>query len=269
MARSNTPSLRLLVVDDEPEIRELLTEYLTARGHTVEVALDGRGALERLRTHPFDVVLTDVRMPVMEGGALVSAIQEENLSVGVVVMTGFPTIQTATQALKMGASDYVLKPFRLRDIHDSIVRAAGRSRLEQDLARAEACLALYEAAHRVPLAPPDEALDSLWVALGLAACTEARATAFACWQPAPGQTPADWTLVASRTPTAALLHLDPSTIEVARLDGRLAVVPVLVNLERVVVFAVDGGDVRSTAQLEQLELLARPLAYALAQHSQR
>lgn len=258
-------ALRLLVVDDEPEIRELLQEYLSARGHTVELAADGRAALERLRAAPFAVVLTDVRMPVMEGGDLVSAIREEGLSVGVVVMTGFPTIQTATRALKMGASDYLLKPFRLRDVHDALMRAAGRSRLEQRLARTEACLALHELAHQ-PL--PPAAADSragLWSALSAAARAEAAASSFACWlAPSAGSGPdAAWSLVAQHAATPDLLGIDPAAVEVPRLEGQLAAVPVLLDLDRLAVFAVDGGELRTTTHLERLTILARPLALAL------
>ncbi|MDG1480463.1 MAG: response regulator [Myxococcota bacterium] len=145
MTNHSTQRLRVLIVDDEFEIRELLGEYLSARGHEVYTASDGQQALSWLERNTADVLLTDVQMPTVTGVELVTALHRKSVRIGVVVMTGFPTVEIVTAAMKMGVSDYLLKPFRLRDVYSAVMRAAAGGQAEHELARLKLRTALVEA----------------------------------------------------------------------------------------------------------------------------
>jgi two-component system response regulator PilR (NtrC family) len=107
---------RLLVVDDELSLRELLTLFLRKEGHEVEVAHNGLQALERLQRERFDVVLSDVRMPRMSGLDLLSELRERDIRTQVIVMTAFSTTEVALEAMRRGAYDYLVKPFQLEEV---------------------------------------------------------------------------------------------------------------------------------------------------------
>jgi FixJ family two-component response regulator len=116
----------VLVVDDEEEILELLQEYLTVRGYRAWTARNGQEALDRIRTEQVDVILTDMKMPTLGGIELLELVSALPRPIAVVMMTGFGTVETAIHAMKLGAADYVLKPFKLRDIHKALTSAHDR-----------------------------------------------------------------------------------------------------------------------------------------------
>lgn len=173
MTTSNLPA-SILVVDDEEAIVELVGEYLRARGMNVQTASDGDQALAVLEAGGIDLVLTDLRLPVRGGMSLLEVVVERSEPVAAVVMTGYGTIETATQALKMGAADYLLKPVRLKDLHRALAEAlAGRRRaLAQQ--QAQDANALYE--RLLGLAGPVQA-DDLLARLARVATHEAGAAA--------------------------------------------------------------------------------------------
>ncbi|MEY3013299.1 MAG: hypothetical protein RIT45_2034 [Pseudomonadota bacterium] len=107
---------RVLVVDDELSLRELLTIFLRREGHDVEVAHNGLQALEILQQRAFDLVITDVRMPRMSGLDLLAELRERGIDVQVIVMTAYSTTETALEAMRRGAYDYVIKPFQLDEV---------------------------------------------------------------------------------------------------------------------------------------------------------
>lgn len=137
--------IRVLVVDDEESIVELVAEYLAARGMVVTTAGDGERAIALLESQPIDVVLTDLRLPVRGGMSLLERIVERTVPVATVVMTGYGTIETATQALKLGAADYLLKPVRLRELHEALHKALRNQRRAQERERAVRRVPLYQA----------------------------------------------------------------------------------------------------------------------------
>ena len=100
----------ILVVDDEPSILKLLKEALTQWGYQVECVGTGAEALEAVRTGLYDAAITDIRMPEMNGLDLLREIKRHDESIEVIVMTGYPTISSAVEALKEGAYDYLSKP---------------------------------------------------------------------------------------------------------------------------------------------------------------
>src|SRR3989442_233824 len=109
---------RILVVDDEAAILRLLKEALTQWGYQVTGATSAAEALQALRGDMFDAVITDIRMPDMNGLELLKEIKRHDESVEVVVMTGYPTIASAVEALKEGAFDYLSKPLLLDEQRD-------------------------------------------------------------------------------------------------------------------------------------------------------
>jgi DNA-binding NtrC family response regulator len=119
-------SARVLVVDDERSILQLLREALTHWGYQVTTASSGREALDALRTSVFHVAMTDIRMPDMSGLDLLREIKKLDETIEVVVMTGYPAISSAIEALKEGAYDYLSKPVMLDEIHHLMQRMMER-----------------------------------------------------------------------------------------------------------------------------------------------
>jgi DNA-binding response OmpR family regulator len=126
---------RILVADDDPPILELLGEYLATRGHDVSLVSDGEMAHSALQKGNFDVLLTDLKMPGQDGLTLLRHVQENNLPVATLLMTGYGTIESAISAMKSGAHNYLIKPFRLREVHNAIVEAVLAQKQEQNTLR--------------------------------------------------------------------------------------------------------------------------------------
>jgi len=119
----SVPLARILVVDDEAPIRDILRQYLSEQGHEVEQASDGVEALVCLAKSDIELVVTDVRMPVMGGLELLANIGARHHDVGVVMLTACDDVASAVRAMQSGALDYVLKPFRLEDLGGTVDRA--------------------------------------------------------------------------------------------------------------------------------------------------
>ncbi len=113
---------RILVVDNEPKMRRILELSLKNLGHEVEQAGDGREALAAIERGAFDLVLSDLRMPNMDGIALLQALRERGEDVPVIVLTAYGTIETAVAAMKLGAVDYILRPFEIETIELAVSR---------------------------------------------------------------------------------------------------------------------------------------------------
>jgi DNA-binding NtrC family response regulator len=124
---SGTP-IRVLIAEDETHLGTILEQFLTARGFSVRIVRDGRAALEQLRTENFDVALLDVVMPEVDGLEVLRLIREEPLPPEVIVITGNGTIETAIAALKLGAYDFLSKPYRMAEI-EALVRRAWEKRM--------------------------------------------------------------------------------------------------------------------------------------------
>lgn len=114
---------RILVVDDEPKMRRILELSLKAMGHEVEQAGDGQEALDMLAAGSFDLLLTDLRMPRLDGIGLLTALRDAENDIPVIVMTAYGTIETAVAAMKVGAADYVIRPFEMETIEMAVTRA--------------------------------------------------------------------------------------------------------------------------------------------------
>ncbi len=116
----------ILVVDDEESMRHFLQKTLRREGYEVVTARDGPEALEVAQRQPPDVALVDVRMPGMDGVAVLRALRSMLPHLPVVLMTGFGTVQNALHAMKQGATDYITKPFRVEAVRTTVEKAIAR-----------------------------------------------------------------------------------------------------------------------------------------------
>lgn len=114
----NTPSI--LVVDDELLIRDLLYDFFHGQGWDIAVAEDGEKALRILQSQKIDLVLTDIRMPQMDGLTLTSEMQQSYPDIPVVLMTGYPSVDSAVTALRCRVTDYITKPFNINKLYKVI-----------------------------------------------------------------------------------------------------------------------------------------------------
>ncbi|HEY9199042.1 MAG TPA: sigma-54 dependent transcriptional regulator [Gammaproteobacteria bacterium] len=114
---------RILVVDDEAKMRRLLELSLKGLGHDVVQAEDGEAALAAFDAAPFDLVLTDLRMPRLDGMGLLRALRERGEDVPVIVLTAYATVETAIEAMKLGATDYMIRPLEMKDLELAVTRA--------------------------------------------------------------------------------------------------------------------------------------------------
>lgn len=163
---------RILVVDDERVIREILAEFLTLEGFTVDTVEDGEKALTELRLRPYDLVISDLKMPKISGLQLLQRVAEENLGVLVVIMTGFGTVESAIEAMKKGAYDYVLKPFKVEEVIHVVQRALHRQRLAAENIRLREALTIYRVSEAIARA---QELDHILDVILDAAIAEAKA----------------------------------------------------------------------------------------------
>lgn len=107
---------KILIVDDEQSYRQLLTLVFEEQGNTVRTAMNGRQALEHLAAEPADIIISDVKMPDMDGIDLLRSVRETQPDLGVILMTAFASVETAREAFKLGADDFIQKPFDVEEL---------------------------------------------------------------------------------------------------------------------------------------------------------
>jgi len=140
----NPESPRILVVDDERVIREILSDFLGLEGYVVRTVEDGVQALEELQKRSYNLVISDLKMPKMNGLDLIQKITELGIPVLTVIMTGFGTVETAIEAMKHGAYDYILKPFKVEEVIHIVKRGLDRQRLQHENIRLKDALSIYK-----------------------------------------------------------------------------------------------------------------------------
>ena len=129
------PKARILAVDDQRYFRELIEEFLTAEGFETQTASSGEEALHLLERASFDIVLTDLVMPGMDGSELVHRVKSRNPDQDIVVVTGVVDVKTAVDAMKLGATDYLLKPFDRQALGLCLEGILQKRRLQSEHAR--------------------------------------------------------------------------------------------------------------------------------------
>lgn len=122
---------RILIVEDEDNIREVLLRTLQEHGHAVTAAADGAAALEAMGRQEFDLVLTDLKLPGPSGLELLDHIKEHTHDTAVILMTAYGSVENAVEAMKRGADDYLVKPFRLEEVEVKIGRLLEERRLQE------------------------------------------------------------------------------------------------------------------------------------------
>jgi excisionase family DNA binding protein len=116
---------RILVADDEASIRDLLAKTLALAEYEVDVVPDGRSAIERLRIMPYDLLITDLKMPGIDGLAVIREARRLRADIPVIIITGFSTEASAIEAVNLGVSGYLTKPFRVPRVLATAAKALG------------------------------------------------------------------------------------------------------------------------------------------------
>ena len=126
-ARATPPAgrPRVLVADDEASVRDLLSKTLALAEYDVDVAADGRSAVERLRILPYDLLITDLRMPGVDGLSVIREARRLKADIPVIIITGFSTEASAIEAVNLGVSGYLTKPFRIPRVLSVAAKALG------------------------------------------------------------------------------------------------------------------------------------------------
>jgi excisionase family DNA binding protein len=126
-ARPNSGATRprVLVVDDEASIRDLLAKTLALAEYEVDVAPDGRSALERMRMYPYDLLIADLKMPGMDGLTVIREAKRYKADLPVIIITGFSTESSAIEAVNLGVAGYLTKPFRVPQVLAAAAKALG------------------------------------------------------------------------------------------------------------------------------------------------
>lgn len=148
----DSPQPRILVVDDDENDCCLIEDILLAENYAISVAVGGAIALERLASEPFDVVITDLKMPDVDGFAVLDYVARHCGETAVIVITGFASIDSVIKALRQGAYDYITKPFTPELMRHALKRALDFRDLQRQRRRAEsfamvsqmACTAAHE-----------------------------------------------------------------------------------------------------------------------------
>ncbi len=142
-------SNRILVIDDEQIIQDVLSDFLSNENFVVNSASSGEEALKELEEKHYDIVLSDMKMPGISGIDLLKELKRRKMDIIVIIMTGYGTVDTAVEAIKLGAFDYIMKPFKMEELLNVITRAFTQQRLERENIQLKEVMNLYELSEAV------------------------------------------------------------------------------------------------------------------------
>ncbi len=146
---SSTNAMNLLVVEDDPDFRETCARWMTRKGHRVEAAANGHEALEICDRKVFDVAIVDMNMPGLSGLELLERMKSTQIETEVIILTGQGTIESAVNAMKLGASDYLTKPFPLDELEQRCLMSWERARLNKENRQLRAIIERSQPAVRI------------------------------------------------------------------------------------------------------------------------
>src|SRR6059036_930195 len=126
------PPKHLLLVEDEAALRQAISEQLADRGYHVEQTESGEAAVARLADFAFDIIITDLRLPGIDGSAVVEAAVERYPDIVAIVVTGYGTVKDAVEAIKRGATDFVNKPFQIDELLHVLASSLEQRRLKSE-----------------------------------------------------------------------------------------------------------------------------------------
>jgi response regulator RpfG family c-di-GMP phosphodiesterase len=169
---------RVLVVDDEKFIRDIIADFLGMEGYIVRTAEDGSSAVNELEKARYDMVISDLKMPRMGGLDLLKEVSRTHPDTLTVIMTGFGTVETAIDAMKRGAYDYILKPFKVEEVVHIVQRGLEKRRLTAENLRLREALSLYKVSEAIAASL---SLDEVIATLTDGALSEVGADTVATW----------------------------------------------------------------------------------------
>jgi putative nucleotidyltransferase with HDIG domain len=169
---------RVLVVDDEKFIRDIIADFLGMEGYIVRTAEDGSSAVTELERARYDMVISDLKMPKMGGLDLLKEVARVHPDTLTVIMTGFGTVETAIDAMKKGAYDYILKPFKVEEIVHIVQRGLEKRRLAAENLRLREALSLYKVSEAIAASL---SLDEVVATLADSALSEVRSDVVMTW----------------------------------------------------------------------------------------
>ncbi|MDP9034760.1 MAG: response regulator [Myxococcota bacterium] len=169
---------RVLIVDDEKFIRDILADFLGMEGYIVRTAEDGTAALTELSNAHYDLIISDLKMPRMGGIELLDAIGTAAPNAVTVIMTGFGTVETAIDAMKRGAYDYILKPFKVEEVIRVAQRGLEKQRLCAENLRLREALSLYTVSEAIAASL---SLEEVLATLGDTALNELKGDLVSTW----------------------------------------------------------------------------------------
>ena len=175
---TNEERPRVLIVDDEKFIRDILADFLGMEGYVVRTAEDGQAALSELTNAHYDLVISDLKMPRMGGIELLEQIGTAAPNALTVIMTGFGTVETAIDAMKRGAYDYILKPFKVEEVIHVVQRGLEKQRLAAENLRLKEALSLYKVSEAIAASL---SLEEVLATVGETAVHEVHADLTSTW----------------------------------------------------------------------------------------
>jgi DNA-binding response OmpR family regulator len=117
----------VLIVDDEQSVRDLVAKTLTMADYDVDTAPDGPSALDRLNGTEYDLLITDLKMPGMDGLSVIREVRRRSTEIPIVIITGYSTEASAIEAVNLGVVGYLVKPFRVPHVLSAVARALGEA----------------------------------------------------------------------------------------------------------------------------------------------
>ena len=154
---------RLLVIDDEANMRHMLSTVLKKTDYHVDTACDGSEGLQKIEATPYDFILCDIKMPTMGGMEFLKAAGERISAVTVIMMSAYGSIDTAIEAMKMGAYDYISKPFKTDEVYLTLKKAEERERLKKENRLLKERIQKIEGEYRFgKMVAKSEAMESLF-----------------------------------------------------------------------------------------------------------
>ena len=140
---------RILVIEDDPGVGEAVMMLIAGMGCHAELQTDGSAGIARARAEPFDLLITDLRLPDMDGLAVIRSVRESNLGLPMILMTSFSSLDGAIQALRAGAIDYIIKPFNNDEFRYAVERALNEQRMRRENARLKRDLKKATGTHKI------------------------------------------------------------------------------------------------------------------------
>ena len=126
---------KILIVEDEKDVQDVLAEALKIWGYETVLASNGEEGLEKYRQQNFSMLITDIRMPRMDGLTMLKKIREKDAAIPILVVTGYPSVDSAVESLIKGADNYIVKPINMDDLHAKIGKAFEKRKVQQQLGR--------------------------------------------------------------------------------------------------------------------------------------